>query len=315
MDDLIIGVDGGGSRTRAVLANGRGEILGRGEAGTANPIQTGLVSAQQEITLAIRRAFESAQMEQQPVAAACMGIAGIQWSDDRAAMSAWAREKVSPRLLLLNDSEIVIAAGTPENWGIALVSGTGSICWGRTREGRLAIAGGWGYLIGDEGSAYSLVRDALRAVSQAADGRAEPTALLPAFMAHWGVSDARSMMSHIYEINPPNALARLAPIVVQAAMEGDETAQRLVTRAGQELAALVVAVARELQFPQVGTPLALTGGLLLSSPPSRLALSQALASADYRFDPVHEVHDATTGAVRLARETLWVSENPKGLER
>ena len=113
----VIGVDGGGTRTRARLANEQGELLGSGEAGIANPNAHGYAAAQKEILDAIDRAFQDAHIEKQIVAAACLGIGGVDRADERAQFAEWARQTIAPRAQIVNDGEIVLAAGLPENWG------------------------------------------------------------------------------------------------------------------------------------------------------------------------------------------------------
>ena len=158
---LVIGVDGGGSRTRARLANARGDTLGNGEAGPANPHAKGFQAAEREIRIAVESAFSDARVERQTVGAVCLGISGVDRPEERTRFIAWARETIAPHVLVVNDGEIVLAAGSPENWGVALIAGTGSIAWGKTRDGRIARAGGWGYMIGDEGSGFDLAREAI----------------------------------------------------------------------------------------------------------------------------------------------------------
>jgi N-acetylglucosamine kinase-like BadF-type ATPase len=299
MDNLVIGVDGGGSRTRARLANARGETLGTGEAGAANPHADGLQAAQREILSAIRRAFDDAHLEQQIVAAACLGIGGVERADERAQWQAWARETIAKRVEVMNDGEIVLAAGSPENWGVALIAGTGSIVWGKARDGRIARAGGWGYLIGDEGSAFDLAREALRAVAQAADGRGEDTRLLPVILEFWNLREPMELIPRVYRSGlKPADIARLAPVIVRIAEEGDGVARKLIERAGAALADTVIVVARALQFEQA--PLALAGGLLLEAETVRARLLDELQARAYTFAPVKVVHEPVAGAVRIA---------------
>ncbi len=169
--NLIIGVDGGGTRTRVRIANAQGEILGDGEAGTSNLHAQGMEAAQEELRKAIASAFDHAGIQVQKVPAACLGLSGVGRPAERAEWTTWAEEHVAHQVRVINDGEIVLAAGTPENWGVALVAGTGSIAWGKTRTGKIARAGGWGFLMGDEGSSYDLARQALRAAAQAATGQ------------------------------------------------------------------------------------------------------------------------------------------------
>ena len=168
----LLGVDGGGTSTEAWLAEPGGRVLGRGKAGPSNAKAVGLPAARQALDAAIRAAFDDAQVTPAPVDVACLGLAGFDRPDDRRLLAGWAEEAHwATRLVLANDGDLVVAAGTPEGWGIGVIAGTGSIAVGRTADGRTARAGGWGHLIGDEGSAYAVVLDALRLVARRADGR------------------------------------------------------------------------------------------------------------------------------------------------
>ena len=305
MNELILGIDGGGTRTRALLANMRGDILGRGEGGAANPHANGLEAARREILTAIERAFASAHLNSQRASAACLGIGGVERLDERAEFSEWVRGTISERAVIANDGEILVAAGTPDNCGIAVVAGTGSIAWGKSREGQIARAGGWGYLIGDEGSAFGLASDALRAAAHAADGRGEPTRLLRDILTFWNLAEPTELIPRVYRSGLRHTdIARLAPLVIHAAEEGDRVAENLVTRAGEELARAALAVAHALKFKQEEISLALTGGLLLETELVRVELLRVLARSEYRFAPIELVREPAIGAVRLARELV-----------
>ena len=115
-----------------------------------------------------------------PVDVVCFGLAGFDRPDDRQLLAGWADQaRWGNRLVMVNDGDLVVAAGTPAGWGVGVIAGTGSIAVGRAPDGRTARAGGWGHLIGDEGSAYGVVLDALRLVARRWDGR-EPRSCQPA---------------------------------------------------------------------------------------------------------------------------------------
>ena len=301
MNDLVIGIDGGGSRTRACLANLRGETLGIGEAGTSNPIGD-LDAAKRELARAVQQAFDAAQIEPQRVAAVCIGLGGAGRIRQQEEIVEWAHNLLAERARVLNDGEIALAAGTSENWGVALIAGTGSLAWGKNRAGQMARAGGWGYVLGDEGSGFDLARQALRAITQAADGRAKSTELLNAVLRFWNLSSPADLVMHVYrQPLKPAEIARLAPLVVDVASQGDQVAQQLVTQAGAALATAVCAVSRALGMVQA-IPLALTGGLLLGAPLVRAHLLDALSAQGCDCAPVILVDQPVVGAVRLARE-------------
>lgn len=300
---FVVGVDAGGTHTRARIANTRGEILGSGEAGAGNPHVAGTDAARREIILAIQRACAHARIECQAIGAACLGIAGVARADEQAEWLTWARERIALHSVLRNDGEIVIAAGCPENWGIALIAGTGSSAWGRTRDGRLARAGGWGWRFGDEGSGYALGCAALRAVAQATDGRGAPTRLREAILAAWNLSEPMDLIARVYRSGLRNAeIAALATTVLRVAEEGDAVARALVVDAGNALADALGAVARALALADTPIPLALTGGLLLQAPALRAEVLRAANARALNFQPVTLVHDPVRGAVRCAVE-------------
>ncbi|MGE5261933.1 MAG: N-acetylglucosamine kinase [Acidobacteriota bacterium] len=299
--DLVVGVDGGGTHTRARLANLRGEMLGNGEAGPSNPNAIGYAAAQAELLAAIEGAFQDARMERQNLAAACFGIGGVHRTEERERLGAWARETIAPSVLVVNDGEIVLTAGTPENWGVALIAGTGSFAWGKARDGRTARAGGWGYLIGDEGSGFDLAREALRAAAQSADGRRAPTRLLDAFLQYWDLGQPMELIPRIYRTGmKPGDIAALAPLVMRVAKEGDSTAQALLKRAAALLADTVMAVARALSFGVDAVPVALSGGLLLEADLLRAELTHDLTTRSDRFSPFTVVNEPVNGAVKAA---------------
>lgn len=199
----LLGVDGGGTTTEAWLALPGCRVLGRGKSGPSNAKAVGLEAAQQGIDAAIRAAFDDARLVPAPVAVACLGIAGFDRPGDRRVLATWAAEaRWADRLVTANDGELVIAAGTPEGWGISVIAGTGSIAVGRAPDGRTARAGGWGHKIGDEGSAHAVVLDALRLVAHRADGR-EPTTsgrdvLTERLCAALGVNRSSEIVTAIY---------------------------------------------------------------------------------------------------------------------
>lgn len=303
MSDLVIGIDGGGTKTRVHLADLRGSLLGVGEAGTSNPVVHGVPAAQRELELAITRAFEKSSRPRERAAALCMGLGGAGRASEQQELVDWARAHLAERVQVVNDGEIVLAAGTPEDWGVALVAGTGSIAWGRNRAGETARAGGWGYLMGDEGSGFDLARGALRAATRFADGRGATTRLLEAILDFWDLSAPPDLVRRVYRSGLTHVeIAVLAPIVVRLAQEGDEVALHLVMEGASWLARSVAAVSRALRFESASFPLALTGGVLLGAEFYRAQVLRALVEHHCACAPIELVYHPVEGAVRLARD-------------
>ena len=303
----ILGIDGGGSRTRARIALRSGETVATGEAGPSGVSANGFDGAQRSILDATRAALKAAGLREADCdfGAVCMGLSGVDRPPEREVMLSWARAALSPAVEVVNDVELVLAAGTPARWGVALIAGTGSIGLGRAPDGRAVRAGGWGYRFGDEGSGYDLAREALRAASQAADGRSAPTRLLADIMAFWDLTDPSGIIPKVYRSGlRPVDLAALAPLVTAAAQSGDAMASAIVARAGASLAQIVLAVARALDFGSDPTPLALAGGLLLGAGGLREALMAALSGSGRTFAPIGEAREPVAGAIAIARSLL-----------
>ena len=312
---LLLGVDGGGTSTEAWLAEAGGEVIGRGTSGPSNAKAVGMEAARRALDAAIRAAFDEAGLEPAPVEVACLGLAGFDRPDDRAILTGWANEtRVARRLVLVNDGDLVVAAGTPEGWGVGVIAGTGSIAVGRTPDGRTARAGGWGHLIGDEGSAYVFVLDALRLVARRDDGRdprpgpaatdPAPDPLTARLCRALGVSRASQIVTAIYAPESTRArIAAMAPEVLAACDEAPEDAARLLPPAGAALAEIVAAVARSLGWPAGPLPLAAAGSFLLSAPPVRQSMLDDLIDRGYQ-PALTPVPEPARGAVILARRAL-----------
>lgn len=302
MVDLLLGIDGGGSKTRALIGDRSGAVLGTGIAPSSNYQSVGFATATASIDHAIFAALHAAGIEsRQAFGAACFGLAGVDRPEDRRLWDQWLRERdFVQRWTIVNDAELVLAAGTPEGWGVALICGTGSIAYGRAPDGRSARAGGWGHLIGDEGSGYDIGIQALRLATQTADGRAEAHAMLAAILDQWQLSQATDLIGYVYRPEMTRGtIAQLAQRVMALAEGGDRPARKLVDHAAMELGRMVRAVATQIDLQS--PPLALGGGLLGGSPLLQQALHE---TADIRLGPVRHVTDPAQGALVLARRLL-----------
>ncbi len=311
----LLGVDGGGTTTEAWLSEPGCRVVGRGKSGPSNAKAVGLETARRALDAAFRGAFDDAHLAPAPVDVACLGLAGFDRPGDRRVLAGWAEEAHwANRLVLANDGDLVIAAGTPEGWGIGVIAGTGSIAVGRTADGRTARAGGWGHLIGDEGSAYAVVLDALRLVARRADGRdplpAGRDELTERLCAALGVTRASEIVTSIHAPGFDRArMASLAPEVLAACLASPETGQRLLAPAGGALAEMIVAVARSLDWLSGELPLAAAGGFLLSAPAVLQAMTDGLTRQSYQA-AVTLVPDPVRGAVLLAERALAAEGRP-----
>jgi N-acetylglucosamine kinase-like BadF-type ATPase len=301
MTDYVLGIDGGGSKTLALLADGDGKLVGRGYGGSSNYHLVGPDRASASLDAAVDAAFNDARLARAPVRVLALGLSGVDRPRDRAVFEDWAESRqVAARTLILNDAQIVLAAGTPEGWGVAVICGTGSIAYAEDQAGRVARAGGWGHILGDEGSGYDIGVAALRAVARAADGRAAATTLTQAVLQHWSLQSPTDLFQRVYQEELGGAdIARLAVLVERAAQDGDAVAGSILDAAGRELALAAVTVARRLALPGP-VPCAAAGGVILHSSRTAAALVAGAADLGLQLEPLTPVVEPAQGALRIA---------------
>jgi N-acetylmuramic acid 6-phosphate etherase len=308
---LILGIDGGGTKTQAWLAEcpaaGESTVIGRGVAGPGNAQALGLSAATENLDRSIATAFADAGRPRQTVQVAVMALAGSDRDTSRKQLTAWAEgRRLAKSLRVVHDALPVLMAGSPAGWGIALISGTGSFAFGLAADGRTARAGGWGYLFGDEGSGYALGVAGLRAAAQAADGCGPPTRLAAAMVAHLGIERPQELVQAIYQATDHRAtVAALAPLVVATGDQGDTVAHQIVEQAAIDLAAMVVAVAQRLDLTAAPLPLALAGGTLLGSVTLKATTLERIAATGCTVATATDVRDPVRGAVALAQRQAF----------
>ena len=294
---VVLGVDGGGTKTLALASGVDGRWQRRGVSGPSNPYAVGFESACVAIEAAISEALDGNEM-----VALCLGLSGAGRPEDIEQFTVWARAKFpGVALKVVNDAEILLAAGASAGPALALVCGTGSIVFGRAADGHLVRAGGWGYLFGDEGSGFAIGASALRVVMQAFDGRGASTLLTELILARRGVESPPGLVSSLYGAESPRTeIAGLAELVEQAAARGDALALSILNEAAFELAESVRAVYRSLG--NIPIPLMLSGGVILRGKVLAEAFRRACETLGLVFTEMIEVPEPVAGAVRLARE-------------
>lgn len=303
---LLLGIDGTCLTTRALVTDVQGRVLGVGTARTSNYHAIGFERATRTLSQAIQQALRRAKLPRDSrFAAACLGISGMDRPADVQLMGGWfRRQNLADRFSIINDCELVLTAGTPDHTGVALICGTGSVCYGRAADGRTIRAGGWGYLLGDEGGAYNIALQALQLATQTADRRIQAQTILKAVLDHWGLKEPEQLLDVVYDGNVKLVdIAQLAPRILALAAMGDGHAMRLVERAAMALARLIETVVEELGLRQ--PPVALGGSLACAHRNLQLAVLEA---ARVRVGPVSIVEDPAEGAIILARRLVEESD-------
>ena len=299
--NYIIGVDGGGTKTLALLADLDGHVIARGVSGPSNHNAVGFERACAALESAINVARRDHPGE---ISVLCLGLAGAGRQEDMEQFQFWAVEKFpSTEVKVVSDAEILLAAGSPTGPVLAIICGTGSTVYGRTTMGEIIRAGGWGYLFGDEGSGYAIGVAALRAVMQAYDGRGAPTLLEELVLDRRGLSSPSELVRSIYGAESPRLeVASLADLVEQAAGRDDRVAIAILEKAAWELARTIAVV-----YPKLGTSvsqLVITGRTILHGIYLKVAFHRACETLGLTFTVIRYVSEPAEGAVQLAWKML-----------
>ena len=270
-DGLILGIDGGGTKTVAWLARcdftnksdvtNTMKIIGRGRSGSSNVRGVGFETALDHLNQAVERAFA-------------------------------------------DDALPVLYAASPDGIGIALIAGTGSLALGQNANGDRARCGGWGSLLGDEGSGYQISLAALRAAVRAEDGRGPSTQLLERLLDHHGIASASELIP-ILHADPNNRImiASLAPLVFDVAASGDPVATQIIDQASTDLAEMAKTLADRLDMSTQPCSLAGTGSVLIHQPAFTQRIREKLAEAgietNYRAIP-----ESVAGTLMIAAGSM-----------
>lgn len=305
---LVLGLDGGGSKTRAVVADGAGEVLGEGLAGPSNPLRVGVDEAVGAIRDAVDKACTEAGIRRVEIVAAEMGLAGVKRADIRERMRAAVAELGFKTVEVVTDADIALYGATEGKPGLVIIAGTGSICCGINGRGRRACAGGWGPVAGDEGSGSWIARRALQAVARATDGRGRRTALVESACEYFNVAAANDLSTAVYAPNMTNTrIAGFGRRVVEAAKRRDAVAREIVEEAGRELALAAAAVVRKLKMERERFQVAYVGGVFAARGLILDPLAEEVSRVAPRAFLAPPVLAPAEAAARMAGEQLQLA--------
>ena len=305
MSTIVVGVDGGGTKTRVLVADETGKTIAEAD-GPASAVRPGQADhSATVIAETVRRALSEAELGLIVPRVLCVGVAGVGREPERQALwQALAGLELADEIVVHADATIALDDAFSDGVGVLLIAGTGSVAFGRGPTGATARCGGWGPNIGDEGSGAWIGRRALSVVTAASDGREPDTALTGAILTAAQVNDVNDLIAWAAAATPA-ALATLAPAVISEADAGDLRANAILSMAAEELVLHVRALARQLFMDErAAVPVALTGGLLKRGAPLRKRLEQRMKSAVPGAQVQGGDVDAARGAVRDALRVL-----------
>ena len=261
----VLGIDAVGTKTVCLLANEHGHVVSEARGGGANLHASG----EFEVEKVLHQVMETAIGDRDITpAAVCLGIAGVDREDEaRTVRAIMRRIGYKSRVVVVNDALIALVAGAGNAPGIVIIAGTGSIAYGRNARHEAARAGGWGHIIGDEGSGYWIGREALAAIMRAVDGRGPETRLTEGVLEHFKIADTSRLPRIVYDRELPRmSVAALGPLVQRASEEGDAVATRILERAADELVLAARSVATRLEMRGDAFDFVLAGGVFAVVP-------------------------------------------------
>ncbi len=295
----VIGIDAGGTKTVCLLADERGAIVAEARGPGANLHVAGELAVEKVLREVMEEAIAGRGVTP---AAICLGIAGVDREDEARTVHAIMRRiGRRSRVVVVNDALIALTAGARDDPGIVIIAGTGSIVYGRNARGEAARAGGWGHMIGDEGSGYWIGREALTAVMRGADGRGPATQLTEDVLRHFNIEDVSRLPRIVYDREQPRmSVAAIGPIVQRASEQGDAVATRMLERAADELLLAARSVATRLEMRGDPFTFYLAGGVFRVVPWIAEELPRRLIEVAPRCAAEMLAADPAVGAVWLA---------------
>ena len=290
-EDFVCGIDGGGTRTTAICCDLQGKEITRRVFGPFNLNSIGEAAFRKLLNDIVLFLEETGNCK-----GLCIGAAGV----NNLHMAQIVEEAFSGTGItyrLLGDQEIAHTGALDGKEGIILIAGTGSVCFGRNSAGRSAMAGGWGHLLGDEGSGYGLGRDALAAVARQLDGYGEHTVLADMIAEEFRLDSPEKIVSYVYS-NDKSAVAGISHLLDKACLGNDTVARGIVRNNAKGLVDIVLAVSKRLDMPSCDV--ALLGGLLEHPTCLKAEFLQLIQNSNPSLKCVAPLHSAAQGAVMEA---------------
>ncbi len=301
----VLGIDGGGTKTRLLMADYAGNLIVEYESGASNINADGYDRVRQVVRDLVEGALKKAGVALPDCISLCMGAAGAGREKEKEAIRRIFEEiGFTCRLEITDDVTTALYGGLDGGPGVMVISGTGSICLGRNEKGEMHRCGGWGHIIGDEGSGYGIGRDIASAVMRSIDGREPETALTPMVLKLLNLKEPEGLIEYVYRNRGgKKEIAALAVLADAGFAADDAAAVRIIGNAAQELHLAVSTVIGRLGFTG-GIEVCTGGGVLGKSEPLRGSFIRLLSRSHPKARVLPMKKDAAWGAVNIAREKM-----------
>jgi N-acetylglucosamine kinase-like BadF-type ATPase len=314
---IFLGIDGGGSKTTCIVGD-ETSVLARAVAAGSNVVRVGELRARKAITSAVQMACADAGIIRTQITRSCAGFAGSARPEIHEFLLRTMGMLVPGEIEVVTDAHIALQAAFGDSAGVIVIAGTGSIAYGRTVDGAIARAGGWGSAVSDEGSGHWIGKAAVSATLRAFD-EGKGTALLETLMAEWKVTTHEQLIMRV-NASPAPDYAPLFPAVLAAAKSSDPVAREILARAGTELSGLAKVVIRRAFSDSDAVSVAMTGGVFQNSPIVCESFYNDLTSGLRRIVVSRELIDPVQGALAMARagkrkeSHTWPTHSPQPRE-
>lgn len=307
MTKYFLGVDVGATKTHALIADERGEILSLGKAGRGNPSLIGYEKFGAVVKQAVEQALTQAKLKMGQISGAGFGVAGYDWFSQKAKTLQAIESAISLKMPhdVVNDTVLGLLANARHGWGISLVAGTGCNCWGRNAHGEYGRMTGYSDELGEYAGGSELVARAKHLVAYEWTGRGQPTTLTQAFIKKTGAKNLADLIEGLGE-KYYTLEADAAPLVFECAAQGDKVALDLLEWAGSELGEMVIAVARQIGVAHSSPDVILIGGLFRGTPSLKMLVAQKVESVIPKVTYLPMQAPPAVGAVILGMEQAGV---------
>lgn len=306
MTGYFLGIDIGGTKSHALIADDSGRALGFGQAGTGNYEIVGWDGLKRTLHTITEQALAAAGLSREQITRAGLGVAGYDWPAQREpTRQAIETLGLNAPFEFVNDTIIGLIAGASEGWGVVVSAGTSNNCRGRDRQGREGRVTGCGSWMGEYGGASELVTRGLQAVVKAWSRRGPPTRLTEAFLELTGATSAMDLLEGL-TLGRYRLSAADAPVVFRVAAEHDPVAQETICWAGQELGDLARGVIRQLNFEEIEFEVVASGSLFDGSPLLMEAMAETIHTVAPRARIVRLQAPPVVGGVLLGMEQAGV---------
>jgi N-acetylglucosamine kinase-like BadF-type ATPase len=300
--EYVIGIDGGGTKTRLKAADLNCKLLAACEAGPLNLISVSEEEVFKELSLLVAKGLEAAGADMDDCAAVCIGSAGAAWPSVKSKLEAMLR-KIGIRgyITITTDADAALNGAVGGKEGLIVISGTGSICYGRNKDGDTCRVGGWGHIIGDEGSGYKIGLEVLTRVMRSYDGREAKTLLVPMLLEKLRLESPEELVDYVYRSGAgKKEIADLAKLADEAYAQDDVTAYEILSDAAEELFLLARSAIIRLRLEERPARLAACGSVLEKSRCVRNEFIRLVGEAYPGIMITGAENDAAYGAVMLA---------------